>query len=226
MLTCLVSRARGPKIAILKCLYTDPNLSLPLAPKPNVEQQSLQQQQQVFQVNNNQLTAYLLRIRTARVDITSTMATTQNVSESAELPSDSTPVLPVVTERFLLYEFFRAPGIRYHSNGDLRNEEKQQQQPNVSVSGNEKKAASKELDYKKEEDEHDISQYSPSNIPRTTIQNETQVNYEEWSDMPYMKANFYGYRLGSAKEIELLKNGSSSSVERTCISCFNCCSEG
>ncbi|CAF4920014.1 unnamed protein product [Rotaria socialis] len=210
MLVSLVSRAHGSKTYIPKCIATDLNLRLPLTPKPNVEQQ-LSQEQQLNLPGNNQ-------------NLAPNMANTANNSPGVNSPSDTMPSTPADIEYFSLDDFFRAPGIRYPITENSVSEKKYEQQPNASISVQETEPDSKEQKVDNENDEHNVNKCIRPDIPQTATQEKDEVKYKEWSGMPYMKPEHYGYRLGTVEEVERLSKELESSVKKAVGSCSKCCS--
>ncbi|CAF5129161.1 unnamed protein product, partial [Rotaria sp. Silwood1] len=127
-------------------------------------------------------------------DTTSTAVITSNLSEAAGSLSDSACLPPVVIEHFLLYEFFRAPGIRHNPDEDpqFEQQQQQQQQPISHVSEEEKTTNPEEPGSEKEEDEHDASQCSPSTGLGGITQKKIVVTDKEWAGCPYMNTKLYG----------------------------------
>ncbi|CAF3802331.1 unnamed protein product [Rotaria magnacalcarata] len=190
MLVSLVSDAHGSKTYIPKCIATDLDLLLPLIPKPNVEQQSSQEQQLNLPGNNQSLA--------------SNMTNASSNSQAANSPSDTIPSTSAAGDYFSVYEFFRAPGIRYRITEDSVSEKKYEQQPNVSIGVQETQSDPKEQKVDNENDDHNANECIGSDIPQTAAQEKDEVIYKEWIGMPYMKPELYRYRLGTAEEVEIL----------------------
>ncbi len=121
---------------------------------------------------------------------------TQNITTAVSHVAPTTEV--TINERFYLYEFFRAPGLRYDPKED---DNTQQQVSVVSVDANE----NEESTNRNNQDEIRSMQDPSSDVVNTTTENEDKISDKEWARFPYMDAKKYGYRLCSVKELEKFK---------------------
>ncbi|CAF0712112.1 unnamed protein product [Adineta steineri] len=169
----LVCRAHGSCCSIPKWFYDDPNQYLLL--KPILNNTLADQQQPISEEQNSE----------ARTCATTTTTNTISTPE----PSVS------ITGYFTLSAFFRAPGLRYDHQENLRYGfgPKQEQKSKKSVDEEEKNGNRKVS----------TSQPLTTNDAITAKQNEDSKDGEQWAGFPYMNTEHYGYRLCSLQELKI-----------------------
>lgn len=146
--------------------------------------------------------------------MTSSVIPSENDSVSTESKHTSTPQTTTKKEQFSLYEFFRAPGIRYIPEKDFQ----QGSQSSSNFNDNNKFQAIEE------EPNHDNQKCHPNtNIPLPLKMTDTSERYEEWSKMSYMQPKLYGYRLGDYDEIKVFEKKLNKQVRPACVACSICC---
>jgi len=128
-----------------------------------------------------------------------------------------------VIERFLLYEFFRAPGLCYDPKEDPKVDIEQQDQkvPLASVDEENQQNQEGSINHK-HKDQVGAVQQLVENIAPDITQNQDPQDGDQWAEFPYMNPNHYGYRLCSAIELKSMKEEWQNMQKRR-VCCTNCC---
>jgi hypothetical protein len=129
-----------------------------------------------------------------------------------------------VAEHFLLYDFFRAPGLRYDREEDPKaNTEHQQQLTSLaSIHVVENERNPEEPINQIDRDQVSSIQCLVINVNQNLTENQDPTNGEQWAGFPYMNTEHYGYRLCSSLELKVLKEEFEKSKQR-CACCSQCC---
>ncbi|CAF0729670.1 unnamed protein product [Adineta steineri] len=172
----LACRAHGSCCSIPKWFYDDSNQYLPL--KPILNNTLVDQQQPISEEQNSG---------------TAKCATTTTTHHADPIPEPNISI----TGYFTLSEFFRAPGLRYDHQENLR----------YGFGPKEDQQFMESPDNKGKNDNQKVSTSQPltTNDAIAAKQNEDSKDGEQWAEYSYMKAEHYGYRLCSIQELKVLK---------------------